>query len=215
MEGIMPDEQANTASSRISPEGERGAGAPEENVGSADLSRDDREAILRFVHETLRENLHLAVNQVLSAHFRDQRVREALAAELLGTIDAVVDDYVTAAELGEAMPDAMRPASSAGQGSSPQTVDEAMAALRGKMQAALGGDRPGIRRGATAAVKLSPMVVKSLTTFVHDDVALGRAQRGAEILLSRYLHPLIARNVVSFAAAAARRAARGGRGGEA
>jgi hypothetical protein len=213
MERIMPDEQLNTVSSRSSPEEERGAAAPEENVVGDDLLQDDREAVLRFVHETLRENLHLAVNQVLSAHFRDHRVREALTAELLGTIDAVVDDHIAAEELGEAMPDAMSPISPTGQGSSPQTVDEAMATLKGKMQGALGGDRPGMRRGATAAVKLSPMVVKSLTTFVHDDVALGRAQRAAEILLSRYLHPLIARRLVSFAAAAARRAASGGHKG--
>jgi hypothetical protein len=210
----MPDEQVNTASFRNPPEEERGAAAPEERTSGDDPQQDDREAVLRFVHETLRENLHLAVNQVLSAHFRDQRVREALTAELLGMIDAVVDDHIAAEELGEAMPVVRSPVASTGQGSSPQTVDEAMATLKGKMQAALGGDRPGMRRGATAAVKLSPFVVKSLTTFVHDDVALGRAQRGAEILLSRYLHPLIARHVVSFAAAAARRAASGGhRGG--
>ena len=205
----MPDEQVNTASFRNSPEEERGVAAPEERASGDDLSQDGREAVLRFVHETLRENLHLAVNQVLSAHFRDQRVREALTAELVGTIDAVVDDHIAAEELGEAMPDAMSPVSPTGQGSSPQTVDEAMATLKGKMQAALGADRPGLRRGATAAVKLSPFVVKSLPTFVHDDVTLSRAQRAAEILLSRYLHPLIARRVVSFAAAAARRAASG------
>jgi len=210
----MPDEQPNTASFSTSPEEEPGAAAPEEKVEGADLSQDDREAVLRFVHETLRENLHLAVNQVLSARFRDQRVRETLTAELLGTIDAVVDDHIAAEELGEAMPEALSPLASTAQGSSPQTVDEAMATLKSKMQAALGADRPGMRRGATAAVKLSPFVVKSLTTFVHDDVALGRAQRAAEIVLSRYLHPLIARRVVSFAAAAARRAASGGhRGG--
>jgi hypothetical protein len=165
----------------------------------------DGEAVVNFTHDTLRENLHLAVNSVLSARFQDQRVREALTAELLRTLDAVVDDHISAEELGRGMP----VAAGAGSGAptaAPGSVEDAMAALRERVQTAFAGGRPGIRQGAAGAMKLAPSVVESLKTFVHDEAAFSRAQQAAQIVLGRYLHPVIAGQVVSFAASVVRRA---------
>ena len=166
----------------------------EEQRPDADAEREDGEAVIRLAHDTLRENLHLAVNSVLSARFQDQRVREALTTELLRTLDAIVDDHIAAEKLGRGMPAATAGSDPTSIGS----VEEAMSALRDRVQAAFAGGRPGIRQGATGAMKLAPSVVESLKTFVHDEAAFGRAQQAAQIVLGRYLHPVIAGQVVNF-----------------
>jgi hypothetical protein len=171
----------------------------EEKSASAESQRDE-EDVVRFAHSTLRENLHLTVNGVLSARFRDPRIREALTKELLAAIDVVVDDHIEAEDLGRGMRPAGEPAQPFG------TVDSAMATLKVRLQAALEGGRPGIKQGASAAMKLAPAVASSLREFVHDDVKFGQAQTAATTLLTRYLHPVIARQVVSFAATATRNA---------
>jgi hypothetical protein len=184
-----------------------GANLPENDREGVQPVEDDQEAVFTLAHDMLRENLHRAVQDVVTERFRDQRVRDALFAELTVRIDAAVDDHIAAERLGQSMPPATLsegspPAESSG------SVRHAIEMLRAKVQATFGPDRPGIRQATTAAMKIVPSVVESLRTVVHDEVAFGRVKRAAELLLSRYMNPAIARQIVNFAAAAARRAAR-------
>jgi hypothetical protein len=180
----------------------------EDQAHDADAVRDE-DAVARFAQGTLQENLHRAVDGVLSSRFQDQRVREALAAELFRAIDPVVRDYVFAERIGKIL----SPVSSSAPPPA-RSIEEAMTSLKAKLQTVFAERQPGtsenrasMRERASSAMGLAPSVVDSLRTFVHDAAAFERAQEAASVVMSRYMHPFMARQVVSFAAAAVRTAA--------
>jgi len=181
----------------------------EENVTPQDVeaagTEQSDEAVVEFSHETLRENVRLAVRMVISRRFQDDRVREALTGELLTTIDMVIEDHIAAEKIGRSMQSYM-PSNASIERAAP-SVEDAMRALRFRVRATLAGRRPGIRQAATAAMRLAPSVADFLGQFVRDETAFAQAQNAATALLNRHVHPVIARQVVSFAAAGAKRAA--------
>jgi hypothetical protein len=191
---------------------------PDEHVPNGGDAHDgeelrDGEAVAHFAHESLRDNLHRAIDGVLAVRFQDQRVREVLAAELFGAIDPIVRDYALANYIGRLVP----PVGASAGSAAPRSIEDAMSALRTKLQSAFAEREPGARESrsgmrerASNAMSLAPSVVDSLSTFVHDGAAFERAQEAASVVMSRYMHPYFARQVVSMAAAAVRGAARAG-----
>jgi hypothetical protein len=170
----------------------------------------DEQSVQRLSYSALQEALHGAIIGVLATRFQDQRIREMLAAELFQAIDPVVREHLLGQRLGRLLPTL----DSDSPHSRPGSIDEAMAALKAKLQTVFAERQPGVqesrstmRERAQNAMSLAPSVVDSLTTFVHDAPMFDRAQEATTVVLTRYMHPFLARHVVSFAAAAVRSAA--------